>query len=646
MYGSITSEVELPGLIGIARDRSGSYSPFLSPREIQTENTTPQAIAGEGDGPSSPFLAPNQSAMLKAASNSQQRALLKNGNEPSQTVPGLQYTSPELVGATTGQSQAKEGAPMSNPSLATLGPFTSLQEAKKEAQKAILRLWPLGVKFQHYIDEGFDQKVIKSLFGDLHLDMPKPEAESGKATGQESESSKTISSGSQPTQSSDMRLSTTHAKELSLASEASAKGEERKDRIARLLAAKAAKTPTAPKTKPASPQLKSGLTQAEHQEHGPSATSLPKNKTWGEKERLLQQKIAALQKSREAQAQKPATEETGLGVTEPKATGGVPDTNAIRSHQSTFLASKNHEDSAQSSLIPGLLIPSATQPNQIAAHRKRPVAADFVEYSSTVGPTKRPFGQDRNQSSLIIDVSDGSDDEEMDMDMESPTEESFTSRGDAFGQRGPLIRDFPPLTDTRPSRQFSSPVPISQTPPSGPINSRRRETELDLKEKAIQEMRRKIAEAEAKQKAKKSSGSQTPNQASHTPESKENEVAQPASRQPVYTDSFDGPSAQLMSETFSARLPKKTDHLPPNQLEKAERRGRIVSFELPRIDDSLEEKVRRLNQLRDEEQRLQSEIDNELARKRMLTEELQQINIVPSENHSQPSGVTSASSSG
>ena len=47
-----------------------------------------------------------------------------------------------------------------------------MDEAKKEAQKAILRLWPMGVKYQHYIDEGLDESVVKPLFEALRLESP------------------------------------------------------------------------------------------------------------------------------------------------------------------------------------------------------------------------------------------------------------------------------------------------------------------------------------------------------------------------------------------------------------------------------------------------------------------------------------------
>jgi hypothetical protein len=576
--------------------------------------------------------------MLKAASHSQPAGLRKDSDEQGQTFPGLHFTSQQYSTAAAERQQLQEGASISQASAPKSAPLTSLQEMKKEAQKAILRLWPLGVKYQHYIDEGFDEKVIKGLFGDLHLDLPKPVAEAPKATGQES--GQVTVPASSLSQSTDTQPPATTVRESLSTPDQTSQGEERKDRIARLLAAKAAKGPVAT-TKPASQGTSASLDQAEHREQAPGTSTPPKSKPWGEKERLLQQKIAALQKSREAQAQKLATGELSHGVTEAQTVGAA--TESTQSHQTPASNANNKKDGAgQPNTIPGLLPPPATQPNQLAAHRKRPVAADFVDYSSTVGPTKRPFGQDRSRSSLIIDVSDGSDDEEMDMDVDSPTDEPFNSKAGSLDQRGPSIRDFPPLTDTRPARQFSSPIPMSQTPPNGSMNGRRRETELDLKERAIQEMRRKIAEAEAKRKAKKSPGSQTP-QASHTPELKENDALRlPSAPQ----SSTDGPSAQLMSEILSARLPKRSDRLLSGHQGKAERRGRIVSFELPRIDDSLEDKIRRLNQLRDEEQRLKTEIDNELARKRLLTEELEQINTEPSDNTPQPSGLSSTGSSG
>lgn len=581
-------------LTNAGRERSGSYSPFLSPREIQTQNTTPQAVENNVIELSSPFLAASQTVKLKEVSRQQVESTRSDAGQPGSTVPGLQFTPQQASNLPCGNIDEP----------ATTAPL-DVATVKKEAQKAILRLWPMGVKYQQYLDEGFDENVIKALFLDLHLDIPKkpttttatgsqtaqgvPPADSQKRSGAEDQPSKT---GGQRT------------------------GEERKDRIARLLAAKAAKTPAVSNAKPAPNQAKAVTAQTQGQHVKKPDTAGKKGKQWGEKERLLQQKIAALQKKRETQGQTSAAE--GSSVSEKSTTPNQ--TARPSSANGEAVASNNQIGVSQIVSIAGVPIPLTAQPGQSSNQRKRPVAADFVEYSSTVGPLKRPFGHNRKETSIIIDVSDGSDDEEMDMDMESPIENYHSSKG-LSTQRGPSIRDFPPLTDTPPPRQFSSPVLIS-TPPNGPANGKRKETELDLKEKAIQEMRRKIAEAEARRNAKKSSsGPQTPHQASSTPESRDNEVLHIPKR----------PGGQLAhNESGSPR----------------NRRGRIVSLELPRVEESLEEKVKRLNQIREEERRLQSEIDEELARKQMLTEELEQLDAAPSESSSQQNKLTSGTNSG
>lgn len=611
-----------------ARERSGSYSPFLSPREIQTENTTPQALQGNLGGASSPFLTTGQAMNPHAASQSRTRQ--KNGDEPNLAVPGLHFTP-----------QQPPPNPLNNTQVNSLVLPTTLQQVRKEAQKAILRLWGVGVKYQHYIDEGFDENVIRRLFEDLNLSISKSVSEPKPLT-QDSQLRQGISSDAH------LQLPPLPStKESTSTSAPSGSGEERKDRIARLLAAKAAKGPGASAAGSALSQTKPDTVPSPRQSQNVAPAALPKQKTWGEKELLIQQKIAALQKSREAQAQKPVSDNTDSGPVQIGDTtmagiqviqSGVSDADgALPGPRQTLGAEAERESKRQAGSIPGLALSSALKPSHTTSQRKRPVAADFVDYSTTVGPLKRPFGLDRKEASLIIDVSDGSDDEEMDMDMESPVEDpSSTQRGASFSQRGPSIRDFPPLSNPFPQRQFSSPIPISQTPPSASANIRGQETELDLKEKAIQDMRRKIAEAEAKRKVKKSSvGSQTPNQSSRTPEFRDNEVARLPSRRVVSADLSDGPSAQLLSEATSAKLPKPSRRSTSAQQDKAERRGRIVSLDLSRIDESLEEKMNRLKQLQEEEEKLKSEIDRSLAEKKMLTEELGKIDSNSSKNGGQ-----------
>ncbi|EGZ76556.1 hypothetical protein NEUTE2DRAFT_98481 [Neurospora tetrasperma FGSC 2509] len=645
-YGNDEDEGEIPakdgrgGVSGSTRERSGSYSPFLSPRELQSGNPTPQN--GDKNMPA-PQSVPDRT---KAIGNANGRAPL---------VPGLQFAASSFSNSATLKSTEQlVPAPQIAPGNSS-APKT-LQTVQKEAQLAILRLLPLGVKYQNYIEEGIDEKVVQKLYNNLHLDIPKPASETATTTApkatQEQVSSPVPTSPrttkvqqQQPTPVVTDTVSTT---------EQPGKEESRKDRIARLMAAKAekaAKPPAAPASKPPSaPAPKTApapvamaqsspvssepkAAPAAMQEKPSGDAAAPKPKL-GPKELLLQQKIAALQKSREAQKQ-------GQGNIKPQiATPGVVD-KATSTHISNYAAStglKNGvpQPQVQANVstavpsIPGLHFsgtPNA-QPALPANPRKRPVAADFVEYSSTATSLpKRPFGQIRKETSLVIDVTDGSDDDEdmdIDMDMESPTDvpqPTQTANG-SFQSGGPL-RDFPLLTDTLPSRQVSSPVPVMQAsnPPATAQNIRRRETELDVKERMIQEMRRKIAEAEAKRKAKKSSaGSQTPTQPEHTPELKDDG----GSRLPITRQSVSTSCTGLSSVTTPLRPASAAPVLSsPSTAEPAK--------PSPAAKAALEAKMDRLRQLREEQARLEAEING-------LSEEPEQPDINTMEVPTQSNG--------
>ncbi len=642
-------------LTAAARERSASYSPFLSPREVESEILTPPPAADR----------------LTQTHSSQPVV-----NAPAPPLRGLQPQKQPPIVASTDESRGQSGVAPHQSQKAASSSFKSLQDAKKEAQKAILRLWPLGVKYQNYIDEGFDEKLVKGLFQDLNLDMPKtaadppaaqPKAAQPRPGGASDSTSPNQPSATQPQQTAPA------TKDNSATSDQSKKGEERKDRIARLLAAKAAKAPAvAPSATPKPPapapkQPAQSMLEAQpplETTPAPSASASSKTKPWGEKERLLQQKIAALQKSR---AQKSATDTAGTGAMQ-AGNNGTPASQASTDNPPSISIPTGPraaslpqppalvQPAPSETRFPLLALTSSpnTQPN-LSSQRKRPVASDFVEYSTASAPPKRPFGQPRKETSLIIDVSDVSEDEdmEMDMDMGSPVDETFPIQsGSVRGQRGPAIRDFPPLSDTFPQRKFSSPTP-SVTPPVGPANNKRREIELGLKEKAIQDMRRKIALAEARRKIKQSSGgSVTPNQAAPAselgdgdfPQLPRNEAAESLSS----PDRFERDSPQPTPAASSAKLPKLSEMPRRDPLERAERRTRLMSLEIPQVESSLQTKLSRLQELQDELNRLQelqaeqarlkAEIDRSVAEQKRLADELEQLDTTPPAESPQPNG--------
>jgi hypothetical protein len=141
----------------------------------------------------------------------------------------------------------------------------------------------------------------------------------------------------------------------------------------------------------------------------------------------------------------------------------------------------------------------------------------------------------------------------------------------------------------------------------------------------------------------------TPRQAGQTPELKESEVLRlpPTERAESISspDRPDTPSSQNTPETLSA-MPKPSEALRLGPQQRAGRRGRIVSLDLPLVESSLEEKLNRLNQLRDEQARLQAEIDRSFAEKKKLNDELEQLDTTSLVESPQSNGLESGGNSG
>lgn len=637
-----------------ARERSGSYSPYLSPREIQGDDTPK-------DTARSPKMQPSRNTGGLPGFHIQKSTQVR--------VPGigeqLKTASNESNGSAAAKSTLSPNQTANGDNLAAAAPsFQSLAEAKKEAQKAILRLWPMGVKFQHYIDEGIDEKVVKRLFGDLHLDMstgkPAQPSVAQPQPPKPTEAQKPIPATSSPATEKQSLQPQNGTKPTT--SDKMDKAEARKDRIARLLAEKAAKGPApvpvptaiptaAPTSVPTAPAVVNPLITA-----NPSGASTPSTekpvKSKEEKERLLRERMEALQKARAEKANAhnglPSSSMAyGSGATTPvvpsqpaamgaptgPASAGIPKGPASsiptgprgprtslpptvptgpRSSMPPTMPSDNtiqiqlrpspgQQPQQDAGPIPGLFLSSV--PRAPANQHKRPVAADFVAYDPA---PKRAFGQERQDSSLVIDISDGSDEEmDIEMDMDSPTEAPLSlPRTNSTGQRRLSFSKFPPLTDTL-RGQNPSPAPSAQTPPAF---LSKKEQELLAKEKAIEAMRRKIAEAEAKRKAKQaSSGAQTPIPAAATPSegngSESSGANGPRASSVSIVDKVNGPSAQLIAEAVAAQSPKPSE-APQANTPQAEPAHSVTAV----VESAAQKKERRKRERAEREKKLQEEL--------------------------------------
>ncbi|KAI6254706.1 hypothetical protein MCOR19_008788 [Pyricularia oryzae] len=630
--------------------RQNSYSPHLSPNEV-----------GRPQLPSTVLNGSSQST------------------KPSLPGLGLQK-NPDTVDDVPAQP------------VGAVPQFRSVDEAKKEAQKSILRLLPLGVKYQTYLDEGFDEATVKSLFNELNL---LPPSIAVKPVTQPVTAAKPV-----PNSVAVPDKNTPAPKD---------KTEERKDRIARLLAAKAANkttsTPAAPSkpsttspaptqspvpvsaghppdvgtlaVAPTGPSIPSGPAAMQNAPP-PSAPTAPlalrkemdsvaKPKFKADKEALLKKKLEAL-KSRQAQKQLAATTQTtppavdsGSSISRPSVPSiTIPAGSTVNPVHNTPAGGQSNMGSSPSVLnaqtgssIPGLSLSTGNLGS--ASSRKRPVAADFVDYSATVGTPKRPYGQHR-QDSFVIDISEDSDDDvEMEVDSPGGHSESSSSRVETPNQ-GPVVRDFPPLSDGTPRKSLTR--SNSNVPPA----------KLSRLDSDILRMRAKIAAAEAK-KRMAGSGSQTPDVTTSTPELKEpptrlvdpaehTRTTAPGQRAVSFSDieSTDLPSAQLISEAASASVPRfpeqtqgtrsmhgygqlKVATAPPVRpatqaaaAGEGDRRARITSVQLPKIEAKLLEKKTKLKLLEQKAAQLRREIETEAAEREKLAEELRQLEVEPTDS--------------
>ncbi|OBU01827.2 hypothetical protein VE01_00549 [Pseudogymnoascus verrucosus] len=551
----------------------------------------------------------------------------------------------------------------------------SVQDARRQAQNAVLNLIPLKVRFQNFVDEGIDEEIIRSVFDDIGMSSSyssTKQLSGGIGQAQHtagftpqaiaSAVSDSITSGS-PQIHSNLKTTTTNTNSNSQQTTNNAvpitnKGEERKDRIARLLEEKSKKLLNLPQ--PMSPAT---AILADNALANKSTASQSTTKV--DKEKLLKQKMEALQKSREARAQKATAKQSAPSSMESGATAPgqhhIPPSQITHLSASvpitsppddirTYSASPQYPD-PQTSMpsIPGLFLSGTTgtlQPNihqstsiiQNTNLRKRPVASDFDSNAPTNTTYKRPFGHNRHDQRLVIDVSEEeSDNESAEMEIDDQVADILARDIQVANPLRPGLRDLPPLSDFPPKKSFAAPSSTLSTPPShqAPQRTSTRPEDLKKKEFEIQEMRRKIAEAEQRKKAKLvASGSQTPMNKTSTPI--EDRSAKDASiSNKIHTSIhierlIDDASRKIEEEQEKlARAQELEEHsakdLKQRESEQRRQRRARIAADLPVVDAEVQESQRRLAGLREEMENLELAVQKRLEEKRRLAEEMEKL---------------------
>jgi len=591
------------------------------------------------------------------------------------------------------QAQKSSMANMDMPGPDTAGlnaAVKSLHDARKEAQNAILNLLPLKVRYNDYLEEGIDEEVVRRQFESLGVPLAPTEILPIKPNNETLVNSLVNQSQSahaheapfvEPPTVSIPQASRGHVdhhasfynsftssenpssrvtKDIDRTSDNRNSVESRKDRIARLLAEKKKKQP-------------SPIIQSDSPVHSasPEASNLNKTTTVSQsaakadKERLIRQKMEALQKSREQRAQKAAAK---TATVVPTASTDTAEDNAQKSaYQSTLGTQHSSKLPPPKSIspvqiatkqampsIPGLFLasgPTAPQiqtshiiaPNTVqnGAQRKRPVASDFDRPSSTASPHKRPFGQNRNDQPLVIDVSDDDSEDghysEMEVDHPQRVSPGTLPQNSTGIAKAKAIRDLPPLSDFPPRKSFPTPSSAMSTPSAPQLSrtSASKPEDLHRKELEIQEMKRKIAEAERRKRAKQnSSGSQTPrpNDSISSP-AKNNGVslADKVEASLQIEHLIDDASRQVDQDQQKlahahAEEREKADELKKSEAERRRLRRAEIASNLPVVDAEVEKAQKQLADLRAEMARIEAAVQKGLDDKRRLAEEMERLN--------------------
>ncbi|PFH57690.1 hypothetical protein XA68_14683 [Ophiocordyceps unilateralis] len=405
-----------PGPANASRQRSGSYSPYLSPREVNNAHSSP---------------------------GHNKRALL---GQPPRSLTNTLASASDLPRASP-----------ANGGLVEASTETTLRLAKQKAKDAILQLWPLNIRYDDYLKEGIDGGILGTLFKDLELDFvedatppQQPKAQDiamaeapAPQKGQDAPAAKTKLVPSEMTK-----------EEVSKAAD---KSEERKDRIARLLAAKGSKaTASTPSNPTASISTPASVKVAQSSQ-----------KAQSEKSKLLQQKMEALRKSRESLLRPPSQQPEKATASLEAGKPSDPDAaaNVIASAESRDFLDRLSETGK-----PSPSVPTTRQPSQS---------------SDSLSQHNRP-------ALSLADRDDDDDDAEMDMD--SPIR-PFGDRPDTPSKKATV----PSAATNVNSRQGLTPTPAdTPTRSLGPGSGE----DLASMNKRIEAMKRKIAQAEARKRIK------------------------------------------------------------------------------------------------------------------------------------------------
>ncbi|PTB61627.1 hypothetical protein BBK36DRAFT_1200015 [Trichoderma citrinoviride] len=511
-------------VISAGRDRSGSYSPYLSPQEI---------------------------------------------DHHSSDEPQLNNTKPSQVAEPVAKMNRENQSAPSSPHVKTVA------AARKQARDAILRLWPLNVRYQDYVNEGIDKSILDGLFEELGFDVD--------AAGNAAAASASVAASAPP----------------------------------------------------------------------PAAKQQRSTKTQSEKSKILYQKMEALRKARELEARgqkrphsdappQQTQQVTDKGNDATAAASFDTTTIGIRAASRECTPAQSVSPNGHPPSIPGLFLSSTPQPPQ-STHALLERSASTGMVDSNPRPSKRPFGQTRKPVPFLIDVSDDEDDAEMDIDSPEQKVTVLATRAHPALKTSVSLRTIPSVADSAAAaQQYSSPM---TTPPGGGSDNSAAKDNLDNMTKKIEAMKRRIAEAEARKKAKQSQPDSPALPAMNgdsTNGTFETTINSKATSLPVSLsiESQDLPRSTPPMSASSPGLPRLSEASPQSGNERHRSRSRAASERLPIIEARRREQQLKLQLLQAQMANIQREIQQSLEEEEKLKEDVDAVSS--SEETQEPQALSPA----
>jgi hypothetical protein len=541
--------------------------------------------------------------------------------------------------------------------LASAANGKSVAEYRKKAQGAILNLLPYDVRYQTYIDEGFKEDIVGALFDDLKMSRTSLKALNGThpfSSQSSNEQQNGTGSTNEPLTAgrSDARYNAASLSMSTNVQQPIPKGQS------------VSQASLSPSTNTAS-----------------SAPAQVKSTTMTEKERTLQTKMEALRKSREERALKAAakTNPTVAPVPAPQVEAPkisekseepnsplkspiIPNAHLQSSVSQPTLSQQLPPTAPQQQklvnlqqqppMIPGLFLASAAaspapQPTLQgmpipSSQRKRLVAADFDDPLPAMNTFKRPFGyspHNDGRPSLVIDLSDDEDEDvAMDLDSQADRDSPVHSVRKMSDPRSTSAQNIPPASvPTR--KPFTPPNSSATTPLMSQATSKASLGGPDVllrKQSEIEELKKKIAEAEARKRARQTpSGTRTPRASESGSEAKEtnlpesnlgSKVAASIKMQNLIAIADDKATLeqQQLADAQTAEIEKAAE-LKRNEAEQKRLRRAKIASDLPLVEAEVLQNQTKLEQLRAEMAKIEAAVQKNLEDKRRLAEEMERL---------------------